>query len=759
MAQDRSKKGSDRTTLKLSTEARPDFDEPLAAFVFDGRGNLIERVEVEGDTLELEMSPARAARARVLLVPAEAEISREESPPSPARLQALGAYEPGLRAPEGGGVVERIRIPGSVLDRWPFCFCLVRGRVIRRSDSRPVCDARVTICEVDRIPRWIRELPDPDLFRLREELLNPVPRPLPEPIPTPPDPVPDPVPGPRPPGPDPVPLGRPLLRLPRTRVDAPSRVPLEAGGIDPLPPILRSQLRLISSPESLRQLLLEHWRILPPYLCLWPWIWRFRCDEVAVVHTDANGRFQALVPYVCGGDRPDLYFRVEYDFGSGWETVYAPPVPCATRWDHDCSSTVVLRVSDPRVPACNDEPDLNGKQVWVISVGRNVSIGEILRAPAGSDEGTVEEAFGPSASGTERFAFGGRLEPRVWFGRTALAADGIEHYLWSVRPLGGSESDWEPLDRQVIRHYTTPGGTAPVEVMGPVPGGANEGRFKIRPADPPAGGIEWIVVDEREDLASGHLVTTAPPVPDAPGPCGVADPRAGKVELKLELFDGSGNRVDWDARGITLRVATNEAPFGTDPVLTEVATEYHRIRDGGATVAFRMVLHLDNSRCGGEIQPVAGSGIAVDPDCGVVTLTGSSPTLDVAFSAGRPGGRAHLSFATQRGLSTPVPAASASGRVGAPAGGFSHGPPCSYTRTGLSTATFLGTCPQGAFAQTLRVRALTVNGYSRLSGLDATDVAAFMLSEPCPGAAAPGAGGGRGSAGRGGPGAGPGAGE
>jgi hypothetical protein len=419
-------------------------------------------------------------------------------------------------------------------------------------------------------------------------------------------------------------------------------------------------------------------------------------------------------------------------------------LPCWTYWNYPCGSEVTIHVSDPRVPSCEDDPNLNGKQVWVISVGRTVSIGEIYTSAAGTLEGMVREPFG---SGEQDYVFGGKLEPRVWFGRTALLADGITHYLWSVRPLGGSDSDWTPLDRQVIRHYTTPGGTAPVDVMGPEPGGVNVGRFRIQPPNPPAGGIDWLVADEREDLASSHFVTSAPPVPTIPPPCGVADPEAGKYELKLELFDSTGTLVVWPVRGITGRYATNEAPFGTGTVLTDPVDSYHQIVNGsGQMVAFRMVLHVDNSRSAAEIQAVSGSGISVDPDCGVVTLTGNAPTLDVVFNAGRPNGHARFSFQTERGLSTNIPQASATGGVtDASANGFTQSPPCTYTKTGLSATTLLGTCDQGAFSETLWVWALTVDGYNRLSGLDAFDVAAFMLTKPCP----PG-GGGRGGGGGGG---------
>jgi len=710
-----------RITLKVSTESRPDFDHPLQVFIYDGAGTLLERSAVKDGKVSLTRSEGEISRARVFLVPA----FEDDGDPniSPSRLKKLGAFQPILTSAGSEEVVKAIEVPGTILDAWPYCFCWVRGKVVRSSDGRPVCNARVHICEVDRIPILIQRLPDPDIFRLRDDLLAAVQKRWP---PVPPEPTPDP-PGPLP-GPDPLPFRRPLIRLEREVAGLPVTLPRPVDSAFSV----ETAAMLVSPAASLvRQALMESWKFLLPYLCLWPWWWRFRCDEIAVVTTSNGGRFQKIIGYPCGGDHPDLYFWVEYDFGGGFETVHKPPMACWTRWDYPCGDEVVIRISDPRVPACDGEPSLDGKQVWVMSVGRKVSIGEIYTSASGPLEGMVQELFG---SGSEDYAFGGKLEPRVWFGRAALIADGITHYLWSVRPLGGTDSDWAPLNRQVIRHYTTGGGTAPVEVMGPEPGGSNAGRFKIRPTDPPTGGIEWIVGDEREDLAAAHFVTRAPELPETVPVCGVPDPDAGKYELKMELFDASGTRVVWDDRGILLRIAVGEAPFGDDPINTQVAGAYNRIKDGdGKTIAFRMVLHVDNSRSGAAIDAIAGAGVTVNPSCGVVTLVGSSPSLDVGFNAGRPGGLARFRFDTERGLNNDIPQASAGGSVADPVvGGFARSLPCHFSKSGIAASTFLGTCDQAAFSEHLRVWALSQNGYGRLNALDAYDVAAFMLTEPCP---------------------------
>ncbi len=710
-----------KVTFQVSTRARPDFDHPLNVLVFDPTGAFLERAEVKEGKVALSLSEEEVSRARFFVTPRLEE--GEDAEITPARLEKLGAYRPVLRAASSGGLPGVIEVPGPVLDFWPYCFCWVRGKVVRSLDGLPVCNARVHICEVDRIPIWIEKLPDPDILRLRDELLDALREPRP---PFPPDPIPDP-PGPLP-GPDPLPFRKPLIRLGAAVQANPMSLPRPM----PLALSVEAPAKLASaSPTLARQALVSNWKLLLPYLCLWPWWWRFRCDEVAVVTTGPGGRFQHLMGYPCGGDHPDLYFWVEYDFGAGPETVHRPPMACWTHWNYPCGNEVVIRVADPRLPACDGELSPEGKQVWVMSVGRKVSIGEIYTDVAGALEGMVREDFGKTE---QDYAFGGKLEPRVWFGRADLIADGITHYLWSVRPLGGAETEWRPLDRQVIRHYTTGAGTAPVDVMGPEASGANAGHFKIRPVSPPAGGIEWVVGDEREDLAAAHFVTRPPPVPDPFPACGVADPDAGKYELKMELFDASGTRIAWEDHGIILRIATSEAPFGDDPFSTQVASDYHRVKDGsGKTIAFRMVLHVDNSRSGATIDAIGGTDVMVNPDCGVVTLVGPNPALAVGFDAGRPGGLARFDFDTERGLSHDIAQASAAGGVAeAAVNGFTRSLPCHFSKSGISASTFLETCSQAAFSEHLRVWALSQDGYGRLYHLDAYDVAAFMLTEPCP---------------------------
>lgn len=753
-----------RVTFQVSTKSRPEFDEPLVAFVFDARGEFLERKPVESGKLTLGLKKAQVAKAHVLLAPlAEAE----EREPSLKELRRMGAFEPLLRPGLEADLIDVIEIPGPIIDVWPFCLCYVRGRVVRAGDNRAVCGARVHICEVDRIWWWIERLPDPDLLRLRDDLLEvlknpPIPKPEPVPDPFPPDPFP---PGPFPPGPrpgpDPAPFG-PLFRFedvagapvraseaPRSlegrtsflRAGPQSEPPtLELRGLDP-----EVANRLISpSVRIVRDGLIDNWRILLPWLCHWPWWWwRFRCDEVAVVTTDEHGRFAANVWYPCAGDRPDLYFWVEYDFGSGFETVHRPPMACNTHWDYACGTEVTIRVSDARVPACSEEPDLPGCQVIVKSIGVGVAVREVQTAAVGPDAEGLTNGGAP---------FGGTLEPRVDFSRTELIdSKSIPYYRWSYRRLSGPNGvtpdggSWQIMTRDVYRHYKV-GASYPSDLMGPMPTSGpgltapEPNLFRIRPADPPAGS-EWSVLNEHVDLATAYFETALLPSAPTSGPTSSGpapdDLAAGRYELKLELFDASGDLVNWTAEGIDLRITQQDAPFGEGLVTTVEAPDYNKILAGGDLWGFRMVVRVDNNRCYAEVLPVAGD-VSPDPQCGFHEYDALTDDVRLRFIARHPHRFATYSFSTVRASSPQIPQASTNGVAGAPDGnGFSLGGFQYEKDVSVSTLLTHGTppggaaCERAAFSEHLKVSPMAQNGYGALTGYGHSDHAAFALATPC----------------------------
>lgn len=725
-------------TLKIELE-KPAQGE-LHAYAFDRNGRMIARAPVRDGATTLPLSERQARESRVFLAPDNADKQ-----PTLRDMQRAHGYEIVLADGLRGRLTDRVRVPGRIVDLWPFCFCPVRGRVVRpvgpagHTQDRPVCGARVHICEVDRWPRIIAQLPDRDILRLRDDLLHAVLRK----IPVPPHP-----------GPDPGPIARVRspLRFPGVETaihpqPQPNLAALARKSADrvalnpqPLPPGIALQLQgtplaglTASSVNQVRSALILNIDSLKYYLCLWPWWWwRFRCDELAVVETDAFGRFEKLLIFRCDGDHPDLYFWVEYPIGGSWETVYRPPIACWTHWNYVCGSEVTLRVDDPRVPACGGDPDLPGLSVAVMSIGRGVSLSEIQNNGL-SDDGAP---------------FGGKIEPRVWMSRGNLIAAGVTHYRWSYRRLTGPDGAapavgaWTIVTRDVTRHYSVlgPGGLPafPSDPMGP----DGDNKFRIQPPDPPAPGLDWETLDEREDLASAHFETTLLPsgLPAGASDAEKAAATAGQYELKLELLRADNSVVDWTAAGIALAIADEAAPFGADEVDTVAAPAFNRLMSGAHLVGFRMILRVDNNRCDADIRPVSGAGLGVDAECGFIEYQPGA-VATVSFLARHPWGFATFDYTTTRGTATAVPQADTGGIVGAASaastdGNFSEGPDFVYSKP-VPVNTLLtvnpglgGGCANAAFAEVLNVWGTATDGYGSL-GYNAHDAAAYALAVPC----------------------------
>ena len=708
MAQKQPPKGTDdqqRISFAVSSEERPDFKESLSAYAFTERGDLIDSSTVRGGKVSLKVE---GGRTRVFLAP----TAPKEEEPTLALMKRVQAFEPVLRPGLTGSIVDSVRIPGDLLDFWPLCFCLVRGRVVRNIGGRdyPVCGARVHLCEVDRIPNWILTLPDSDILRLRDDLIEVITHP---PLSRPKLP---PIPGPRPP----IRFARDLessrLDPPGLRADSGERQAVAGEGGPELSTAARSALNSMSI-TVVRQALIDNVALILPYLCLWPHWWRFRCDEFAVVTTDAFGRFEARLLYPCLGDQPDIYVWVEYQIGGSWETVYRPPIPCFTYWNHACGTEITVRVTDTRVPVCGDDELLTGCQVAVLSIGNNVSIREV--EAAGANEGLT----------TSGQPFGGDLEPHVWFGRQCLFSKNITKYRWSYRKAG--TIGWTVMDREVGRHYVvvdpvTSDLSFPFEGLGP----DATNLFRIKPISPPAPGLEWFVVNARTDTATAFFETNAL----AGGNTEIA---AGKYEIKLELFKANGALVDWTTEGIALRVPEigETAPFAPDTLETEDAPGYYRIIDpgNGHTMGFQMVVHVDNNPCSADVFAITGVGLSVDPTCGFIHYTpGASATI--SFEAHHPNGFATFGFNVTRGLNGAAAVADSGGKVGdSPLNGYAltGANPHRYEKT-IPVPALLDSCPSAAFSEVVDVDAMATDGWKRLSGYDAGDSAAFALDVPCP---------------------------
>lgn len=734
-------------------EGKPETELTVVAYVFDQRGALIASAPVKKNQVQIEIKDDGPRPSRLFFASPSPSVpaSRDKSI-TLDDMERLRAYEPMWSFDPKRSDYELLPIPEIHWKWWLWCLCRVRGTVVRpvviggEHHEMPVCHARVHVCEVDRLYLLIPRLPDDIIRRIRDELLELIELPIP-----------------RPPEPDPPPFhfnaairdlsARNVAKM-QTAAMAPQARLLQAGARvmlnpQPLPPkaaltdapfALKTGLAS-ASVNIIRQTLLDNLVLIRPYLCYWPWLWPYfyRCDEVAVIDTDSQGRFDTTIWYLCAGDHPDLYFWVEYSIGGMWTTVYHPPMRCNTYWDYACGSEVTIRVTDPRVPWCGDPNPLPGKQVAVMLIGNGVSMPEIQRASAGVNEG-LTSAGEP---------FGGSLEPHVWFG-DALIASGITHYRWSYRRLTladgvtASVGGWHAMDKDVVRHYAEVLADSTLSfkpfLLGPDPAFAGQNLFKIRPVSPPlnpgAVSSSWAPeVDARENTASAFFLSH---LLDGGNP----ETGAGKYELKLELFKSDGSAVNLSTEGVLLKVPTSAGPFGPGTVNTELVAhspalpgdmEDRVIRDGaGKIVAFRLVLRVDNNHCEAEIYPVSVDGHAAD-DCGFTQYHDkTSSDAYVSFKARHPNNFATFSFTIARGSMGVVETASGSVSSNpSTVGGYARSAASVYSNN-VPVADLLGTCSKAAFAENLHVDALATDGWYTLDYLDADAVPVAFALEPEP---------------------------
>ncbi|MDD1607970.1 MAG: hypothetical protein LUQ18_05650 [Methylococcaceae bacterium] len=727
--------------ITIGLDGKPDKGLNIVAYVFDQKDILVGIAPLKDRQVQLKIKENHSP-ARLFFAPL---TEKRKQTPTIGELERLRAYEPVWHFDPKKNQYELLPIPEFNWKWWFLCSCRVRGRVVKSVNfhdviqDMPVCHARVHICEVDPLWLLIPRLPDSIIDRIRDELLKPWP-PIPIPLPDPPPfqfdtnvlDV------------SPINVARmqslqaaPLAQQ-STSVSACSEVMLNPQPLPPQQPELLAALRVqltLASTSLARQALLDNAILLRPYLCWWPWIWPYfyRCDEIAVLDTDNNGRFDTTIFYPCFGDHPDLYFWVEYSIGGVFTTVYNPPLRCNTRWNYVCGSDVIIHITDPRVPWCGDPNPLPGKQVAVLAIGNGVSMTEIRRASAGVNEGLT----------TAGEPFGGSLEPHVWFGDGLISA-GIDHYRWSYRHLtradGSAVSDsWHAMDEVVVRHYgeilADSTLTFKPYLLGPDPLFVGQNLFKIRPVNPPlnvgAVSSSWAPeVDGRSNTASAFFLSYKH--------SSDAIVSAGKYELKLELFKSDGSLVNLSDAGVLLKVPTIAAPFGAGTVPTQVVAHYPAqitdmedrvIRDvAGKIVAFRLILHVDNNNCQAVIYPVSINGTAAD-SCGFLQYS-VGDNVHVSYWAYHPNNFASFNFTIARGSAGVVE--SASGAVGAsPVNGYVRDASSVFSKD-VPVATLLGACKKAAFAENLHVNAWATDGWNTLSYLNKDAIPVAFALEPKP---------------------------
>ncbi len=848
-------------TLRFTIEfdEKPDSPIDVMAYAFDPRGKMLASAALKEGRVELPLDPAALRGVRLYLAPPPTE----DRAPTLAELEQMHAYRPVFDFLPNQNAYTLLPIPKDIWRWWLKCKCRVRGQVVKPVlidgvwVDKPVCEARVHVCEVDPLwyPIWL--LPDYLVLKLRDDLLKELQKPFPLPrvdpsvIPWPPpppeaehiftlkgqevmfNPQPEPPapraplggggsplasrlervalnPQPLPPGarfdpgqlvelnpqpepplpiekialnPQPLPPAPPdpfrLVRL-NPQPEPPAIMSLRASQAmqlftaDPTPqpaivmekaalkPVfeqLTSEVRsglMATSVTAVRQTLVSNYKLIYPYLCWWPW-WRpyfCRCDELLVLSVDSTGNFDATITYPCFFDHPDLYFWVEVLIDGVWTTVYHPnPVCCHTYWNYACGSEVTLRVTDPRVRWCEENPNLDGLNVVITTIGNAVSMSEIVKT-SGATQGYI----------TSGEPFAGTLEMRMDLSRSNLIAIGVDHYRWSYRrkTLGDGVTPvtdiWHPMTHPVYRYYKTlvPNPTPPptlkpfypADLMGPDPAFPGQNLFRIQPENPPAPGIEWSMLNEHVDMAYAYFETGSLFESDG------VTPTAGEYEVKLELFNSSGALVDWSnptggspATPIYPFVSSNAAPF-VPPVgmTTDPAPAANLLTNAsGDTIGYTMVLYVDNRPCKAFIYDtwVDSTSNAAGP-CGFIRFADHDTSLaHLACWAYQPFVHAMFYFRVDKGSLGDIPAATidwdyignalrwAPVGVG-PVNGYARDTSSNFSKAILVQDLLNANgvdCDAAAFAETEYVYHTGFDGYQRAYWLDASATPkAFALS-------------------------------
>lgn len=694
--------------------------------VFDRNKQLAFQSPVTENYFTLPFSAEDVRTKRIFLTPYRDERKTDLSLD---KLEKSGSYEISIprEIPVEGPIVLS-PIPNYIWCWWLYCNCHIRGRVFNYCGDRyqPVYKARVHICEVDPIYWYIYKLPDFEILKLRDDILGKaIHWHLPDPAP------------------DPVIRVNPAIKssfsnIAKTTARTAS-FKEEAAATDLSFTLPQQNITSLYSNSAylVKDYLLQNYKLLYPYWC-WLYPWWLTCSEVAVEETDVNGWFEADMWYLCCGDKPDLYFWVEYFINGVWTSVYNPGLHCGTHWDYVCNTEVDIYMNDQRVP-CLSTPTVPGNRVIVSTLGNNANVNRV--AQSGADLGLAPDLGYYGYSTVHNGPFGGSVEPHVFFG-DGLIPSGVQYYRWSYKLHTAPDTDWATLTKTVNRHYLHINPDLSSSFL-PYPLGPKSLKpdnvtplntpdlFEIQAAFVPGTGEQWYALDARTDTATAYFQTPSLHNGDVAAAAGLYD-------LKLEFFDANGNQVSLTSLGVTLEVPdpTIPAPFGDGTVNNVAVPVQNQLLSGTNLMGFKMTIRVDNNPVHASIHETV-VGIHAAGECGMISYHHkNTDTAHIAFEAFHPNDYAYCNFTITKG---------SSGVVHQVYGNVSNSPAVTVTDNGAASvepyvyngttdqfdtdkhvSTLLGDCNEAAFAEVLNVRGTATDGWSRI-GYDGDDVKAFAL--------------------------------
>ena len=531
--------------LRVELELPPDApdDARLAVYAYDENDDLIGRTHDLGSKAAALELPRQVGGRMITL--AVATATADEGPSLTAlRLREAYLVRILLDADHPAIDLGRLKLP----PRWfKKSCCRVRGRVVRRIRlpngeiiERPLCNARVVICEVDASPRLvIEELPDDLLWRLADELRGvgvELPIPLTEPANGLSDYrrvatresrfafAEDAAPGHRVPifghgGEHGTPGGHPEPGG-NIRTEHPAAPDQQVHAAETGAHLVRQSRRAIEG--TVRGVLLQHLDLVRLHWCRFPWLHRrYTLDCVKTVPLDSEGRFDTDIQYRCYGDKPDLYFRVEQGCGDCWETVYEPSVACTTRWNYCCGEEIEITVTG--------------------DVGLGPAIEARAHAYAPTDLASIGQ-WRTLTYDSQVFAVHAAL---LRTGKVLLFSGGVEHQL----PL--ESRLWDPVTETFQAHsfaddlfcaFQVALGDGRILVMGGSNYNGPHGRgidasYTFDPGSP-----GWT---KHPDMAHGRWYPTAVTLPDGRVVAMSGRAAGGSVVAEAEIFDPGSNT--WSA--------------------------------------------------------------------------------------------------------------------------------------------------------------------------------------------------------------------
>ncbi|WP_153795774.1 hypothetical protein [Foetidibacter luteolus] len=744
----------------IAFEGNPENAIPVTAHVFDKADNYVQSAEInEKGYFTLDINAAQLRSAKLFIAPDKGGKRSRFSTPTVKDMDRRNAYQPALYFDNIlDDIVQLKPIPDIYWKWWFICYCRVQGKVVKQetfggtTHYRPVCGARVHICEVDRWPLIIQYFPNDIIYKIRDEILT---RPFP---PVPPDP-----------GPlqTKIPLQVDRLNLLRkSTASSLLRNVKAAVTYTEAPYINEDFIKQIKTDSvfTLKESFTANLQLLIPWFCYWKWLWPYfyHCDELAVIETDAQGRFDTEISYFCFGDQPDIYVWVEYLINGVWTTVYNPGRACNTYWNYNCNTEINITLTHPDVRGCGDGRP--GEVVEIISIGnaamlshiqqRNIS--QTVQGVSFSSLGLTDTNLAGIPGIQYLNPFGETLNIVADFGST-LPTAAISHYRCSYKKHSDADipANWTALTASLGRAYKDE-----------IDDGINPPFFQQSAFELKDSVYAELYRIPQDDAMLQAEITAQPGLVDrnwlheefviASIPSTTLDNDYYDVRIELYSVAGGTPTLTSVAKSVfqipdianpllSLPLYSDSDPLPViKPYPNATYPDFHPgdylVQDGGNpanAVGFQFIIRVDNNDCTAAIDDIVvhnfdGTDAVSDPDCGFVAYKDPvTSTATFSFTASHPNNFAVFGFNVTRGNGNPVPVANTSGMV---IGDSSNG----YVLAGgkFSKTIFvnqlLGACSKAAFAETLSVTNLATNGSVLIGQInsgayDAYAVAAFAL--------------------------------